>query len=297
LCADLTHQDRRFVVVFSPVRCFRDRYRHLALCARIEDGLIAIEERVRAGKLADPANTGAAADRVLSSSPVGCCFAVTIRKGFLSWDFDQEARRYDEGHLCGRFVITASLTTSQASAAQALRYYEPAVSRTSLQGDGGLLVAAADVQLDQGPGARTRGTLRAGGHHRGRHGTSPRDAKLADPVLALQSMTPRRAVSVLKEVRLQHISAHDKQIKLVNRQCPPGQGAPGPCRRHLNLVRGRNRLSWANRPRVGGTRIVRDPIYLGRQETRAKLRPAKQKVFQSGTLGPTHGHESSATSR
>ena len=205
--------------------------------------------------------------------------------------------RYDEGHLCGRFVITASLTTSQASAAQALRYYEPAVSRTSLQGDGGLLVAAADVQLDQGPGARTRGTLRAGGHHRGRHGTSPRDAKLADPVLALQSMTPRRAVSVLKEVRLQHISAHDKQIKLVNRQCPPGQGAPGPCRRHLNLVRGRNRLSWANRPRVGGTRIVRDPIYLGRQETRAKLRPAKQKVFQSGTLGPTHGHESSATSR
>ena len=91
--AEITHNNRRFVVVFSPVRYLRDRYRHLTLCARIEDGLIAIEERVRAGRLADPAKIGAAADRVLRSSPVGRCFVTTIQKGFFSWDFDEKIGR------------------------------------------------------------------------------------------------------------------------------------------------------------------------------------------------------------
>ena len=87
------------------MRYFRDKHRHLSLCARIEDGLIAIEERVRSGRLVDPAKIGAAADRVLRSSPVGRCFVTTIRKGFFSWDFDDKARRYDEELLCGRFVL------------------------------------------------------------------------------------------------------------------------------------------------------------------------------------------------
>ena len=123
-CAEITHDSRRFVVVFSPVRNLRDQYRHLTLCARIEDGLVAVEERVRAGRLVDPAKIGAAADRVLGSSPVGRCFVTTIRKGFFSWDFDERARRYEEKLLCGRFVITTSLTTSEASAAQVLRYHK-----------------------------------------------------------------------------------------------------------------------------------------------------------------------------
>jgi hypothetical protein len=84
-CADLNHDSRRFVVVFSPVRYLRDQYRHLTLCARIKDGLIAIEERLRAERLVDPAKIGAAADRALRSSPVGRCFVVTIRKGSFSW--------------------------------------------------------------------------------------------------------------------------------------------------------------------------------------------------------------------
>ncbi|MGA2531240.1 MAG: hypothetical protein ABSG36_19040 [Acidimicrobiales bacterium] len=44
---------------------FRDKARHLSLCARIEDGLIPIEERVRAGSLVDPAKIGVAADASL----------------------------------------------------------------------------------------------------------------------------------------------------------------------------------------------------------------------------------------
>ena len=91
-CAEITHDSRRFVVVFSPVRYFRDRSRHRALCARIEDGLIALEQRVRSGRLTDPAKIGAAADRVLRSSPVGRCFVVNIKKGFFS---GTSTRRHD----------------------------------------------------------------------------------------------------------------------------------------------------------------------------------------------------------
>jgi hypothetical protein len=104
-CAEVTHDSRRFVVVFSPVRYFRDKYRHLTLCAHIEDGLIAIEERVRAGRLVDPAKIGAAADRVLRSSPVGRCFVVTIRKGFFSWDFDEKARSVNTGPIQQRAPV------------------------------------------------------------------------------------------------------------------------------------------------------------------------------------------------
>ena len=53
-CAEITHMNRRFVVVFSPVRYFRDRARHAILCAKVEDGLIALEARVRAGRLVGP---------------------------------------------------------------------------------------------------------------------------------------------------------------------------------------------------------------------------------------------------
>ena len=39
-----------------------------------------------------------------------------------------------------------------------------------------------------------------------------------DPDLPFQSMTPRRALALLKEVRIQHLVAGNKQIKLVNRR-------------------------------------------------------------------------------
>jgi hypothetical protein len=112
-CAEISHNKRRFVVVFSPVRYFRDRARHAILCAKVEDGLIALEIRVRAGRLSDPAKIGAAADRILRDSGVGRCFRTTVGKGVFSWDFDEKARRYDEELLCGRYAITTSLTRTR----------------------------------------------------------------------------------------------------------------------------------------------------------------------------------------
>jgi transposase len=218
-CAEITHDSRRFVVVFSPVRYFRDRARHRALCARIEDGLIALEQRVRSGRLTDPAKIGAAADRVLRSSPVGRCFVVNIKKGRFSWDFDEKARRYDEELLCGRFVITTSLTTSEASAAQVLRYYKSLQSverrfrvmkdflslrpmfhwsEERVRGHVGLCVLAATIEA-----VMAKDLVKA---------------KVMDPDLPFQSMTPRRALALLKEVRIQHLAAGTQQIKLVNRR-------------------------------------------------------------------------------
>ena len=218
-CAEVTHDSRRFVVVFSPVRYFRDKYRHLTLCARIEDGLIAIEERVRSGRLADPAKIGAAADRVLRSSPVGRCFVVTIREGFFSWDFDEKARRYDEELLCGRFVITTSLTTSEASAAQVLRYYK---SLQSVERRFRVMKDFLSLRpMFHWTEARVRGLVALCVLAATIEAVMAQDlvnAKLTDPDLPFQSMTPRRALALLKEVRLQHISAGDSEIKLVNRR-------------------------------------------------------------------------------
>jgi hypothetical protein len=191
------------------------------LCARIEDGLIAIEERVRSGRLADPAKIGAAADRVLSSSPVGRCFVTTIRKGSFSWDFDEKARRYDEELLCGRFVITTSLTTSEAPAAQVLRYYK---SLQSVERRFRVMKDFLSLRpMFHWTEARVRGHVALCVLAATIEAVMAQDlvkAKLTDPDLPFQSMTPRRALSVLKEVRLQHISAGDKHIKIVNRRNP-----------------------------------------------------------------------------
>ncbi len=108
---------RRYVVVFSPTRYFRDRARHRR-CGPDRGRPHRFEQSVALGRLSDPAKIGAAADRVLRYSPVARCFTTTIKKGSFSWDFDEKARRYDEELLCGRYVITTSLKASEASAAR-----------------------------------------------------------------------------------------------------------------------------------------------------------------------------------
>ena len=44
------------------------------------------------------------------------------------------------------------------------------------------------------------------------------NAKVMDPDLPLQSMTPRRALSLLKELRLEFVSAGDHNIELVSQE-------------------------------------------------------------------------------
>src|ERR1019366_1706854 len=62
---EVLHEGRRYVVVDSPARHVRDDARRTALLARTEERLILLADRVRSGRLADPAQIGAAADRIL----------------------------------------------------------------------------------------------------------------------------------------------------------------------------------------------------------------------------------------
>jgi transposase len=215
---EISHDNRRFVVVFSPTRFFRDRARHAVLCARVEDGLMALERRVRARRLSDPAKIGAAADRILRDSGVGRCFVTTVKKGYFSWDFNEKARRYDEELLCGRYVITTSLEVSKADCAQVLRYYRslqnverrfrilkdflalrPMFHWTEhrVKGHVALCVLAATIEAVMAKDLVS--------------------AKVMDPKLAFQHMTPRRALAELAEVRLEILSAAERTIELVSR--------------------------------------------------------------------------------
>jgi hypothetical protein len=122
-CCEVTRSGRRFVVVFSEKRKSRDDRRREELLARTEQKLITLADRVRAGKLVDPAKIGPAGDRILRDSGVSRCFAVTIRHGVFSWRFDEEALSYEEKLLAGRHVLVTSLSPKEASAADVVRHY------------------------------------------------------------------------------------------------------------------------------------------------------------------------------
>ena len=71
---EVVHDGRRHVVIDSPPRRRRDDRRREELLARTEQQLIGLDQRVRAGRLVDPAKIGAAAQRILGPSPVSRCF-------------------------------------------------------------------------------------------------------------------------------------------------------------------------------------------------------------------------------
>ena len=120
---EVLHGGRRFVAVSSIERRTRDDRRREELLARTEQKLIALVERVRAGKLVDPAKIGAAADRILGDSGVARCFSTTISHGVFTWSFDEKALSYEEHLLAGRYVLTTSLSADQASVTDVVRHY------------------------------------------------------------------------------------------------------------------------------------------------------------------------------
>ena len=80
--ADVTLADgRRCVVVASFERHSRDTFRTAELVARTETKLLALEDRVRAGRLKDPAKIGRAAQRILGDSGISRLFDVEIGEG------------------------------------------------------------------------------------------------------------------------------------------------------------------------------------------------------------------------
>ncbi|MPZ54631.1 MAG: IS1634 family transposase, partial [Acidimicrobiia bacterium] len=121
--ADVTLADgRRCVVVASFERHTRDTSRTTELVARTEAKLLALEDRVRQGRLKDPAKIGRAAQRILGDSGISRLFDLEIEEGRFLYHYNDAAFDYEERLLAGRYVLTTSLTT-QATAAQVVLAY------------------------------------------------------------------------------------------------------------------------------------------------------------------------------
>ena len=214
---EVNHGGRRFVAVSSAERKARDDRRREELLVRVESKLITLADRVRAGRLVDPAKIGAAADRILRDSGVGRCFAVTIRPGVFSWRFDGEVLAYEENLLAGRYVLTTSLQPEQASVTDVVRHYKmlqnverrfrvmkdflglrPVHHRLEerVRAHIALCVIAAVIEAVMGDDLAA--------------------AQLKDPDLPEQTMTPRRALAELGKIRRHHLHA-GRDIELVDR--------------------------------------------------------------------------------
>lgn len=214
---EVFHDTTRYVVVDSAPRRTRDDHRRQELLSRTEEKLLALAERVRRGRLADPAKIGAAADRILRDSGVGRCFSIAIGQGVFHWDYDGAALDYEERLLAGRYVITTSLSPEEASTAAVVRHYKmlqaverrfrvmkdflalrPVFHRTErrVRGHIALCVIAATIEAVMAEDLAQAGVM--------------------DPDLTDQVLTPRRALAQLGEIRRHRLHA-GRDIDVVDR--------------------------------------------------------------------------------
>jgi transposase len=212
---EVTYESRRYVVVDSPRRHVRDDARRSELLAPTEDRLMALADRVRQGRLVDPAKIGAAADRILRDSGVSRCFSTRIAHGVFTWD-------YDERLLSGRYVITTSLDQKTASTAQVVGHYKALQSverrfrvlkdflalrpvfhytEKRVRGHVAVCVLAAVLEAVMSIDLKAR--------------------KLTDPDLEGQHLSARRALRELERVRMVRFSDADgNERQVVTRPSP-----------------------------------------------------------------------------
>ena len=121
--ADITLEDgTRTVVVESDARAHRDTQRTTEIVAAAETQLLALEHRVRAGRLKDPAKIGRAAQRILGVGGVGRLFDLEIGPGRFLYHYNEDNHAYEK-LLAGRYVLTTSLTLAQANTTEIVACY------------------------------------------------------------------------------------------------------------------------------------------------------------------------------
>ena len=101
----------------------RDTLRTAELVARTEAKLLALEWRVRDGLLTDAGKIGRAAQRILGPSGVGRLFDVEIGPGRFLYHYNDQAFAYEDA-LAGHYVLTTSLTPTEASTVQVVTAYQ-----------------------------------------------------------------------------------------------------------------------------------------------------------------------------
>jgi len=218
---EVNHDGRRYVVIDSPARHRRDHTRLEELLARTEDRLIALAERVRVRKLVDPAKIATAADRILRDSGVARCFTTKITAGGFTWAHNQNGLDYEQRLLEGRYVVTTSLTTAQASTAEVVGHYQSLASverrfrvlkdflglrpvfhwtEQRVKGHIAICVLAAVIE------AVIANQLAAAG--------------IRDPDLGDQTISARRALAELNRIRVHDLDTGDHRIRVITRRNP-----------------------------------------------------------------------------
>ncbi len=210
----------RAVVVESAARARRDAARAAELLAAAEAGLCALERRVRAGRLKDPAEIGRAAQRALAPAGAARLFDLDIAPGRFIYHYNHDALAYEE-LLAGRYVLTTSLTPAQAPTERIVAHYRQLAgvearfrtlkdflhlrpvrhwTEKRVRGHVAVCVYAAVIE-----------TLIA-------HALAAADVR--DPDLHDQHLTAARALRELDRVRRVQLTANGARIALTTRRSP-----------------------------------------------------------------------------
>ena len=210
----------RAVVVESDARARRDAARTAEMVAAAEAELLALEHRVRAGRLKDPAKIGRAAQRVLANSGAGRLFDVDIAAGRFIYHYNEHALAHEE-LLAGRYVLTTSLTPAHASTAQVVAAYRQLAAvearfrvlkdfphlrpvrhwtEKRVRGHVAVCVYATVIETLTGHALAT--------------------ADVRDPDNSDQHLSAARALRELNRVRRVQLTANGRQITLTTRRTP-----------------------------------------------------------------------------
>ena len=219
--ADITLEDgTRTVVVESDARARRDTQRTAELIAAAETQLLALEHRVRSGRLKDPAKIGRAAQRILGTGRVGRLFDLEIGPGRFLYHYNEDNQAYEK-LLAGRYVLTTSLTPAQADTTEIVAAYRqlqtvetrfrvlkdylrlrPVRHWTEKRVRGHVAVCVYAALME----TLITQALTA--------------ADIRDPDLEHQHLTAARALQQLNRVRRVELTTNNHQITITTRQTP-----------------------------------------------------------------------------
>jgi len=212
---------RRFIVALSAERYVRDTTRTAELLARTSAELRALEGRVGAGRLRDKAKIAAAAERILARSGVARLFDVEVGEGHFLYHFDEAALDYEEQLLAGRWVVTTSLSQEQTSAAEVVIAY-----RRLLEVESSFRVLKDFIELRpvfHWTGARVRAHVAVcvlAGVIEALMEADLSAARVADPDIDEQLISPRRALRELGRIRRVTMTIAERTIERDTRHGP-----------------------------------------------------------------------------
>ena len=218
---DVTLSDgTRAVVVESDARARRDTQRTAEIIQAAETRLLALEHRVRSGRLKDPAKIGRAAQRILGVGRVGQLFDLEIGPGRFLYHYNEENQAYEK-LLAGRYVLTTSLTPAQADTteiAAAYRQLQNVETRFRVLKDF-LRLRPIRHWTEQ----RVRGHVAVCVYAALVETLITRAltaADIRDPDLEHQHLTAKRALRILNRIRRVTLTTTNHQITLTTRRTP-----------------------------------------------------------------------------